>query len=42
MLKRATMNETIDLLLRRRSAPAQTLTEPGPSAGEIETLLKIA
>jgi nitroreductase len=36
------MNETIDLLLRRRSAPPQTLTEPGPSADEIETLLKIA
>ena len=36
------MNETIDLLLRRRSAPPQTLVGPGPTAAEIETLLKVA
>jgi nitroreductase len=36
------MNETIGLLLNRRSAPPQTLVEPGPTAEEIETLLKVA
>jgi nitroreductase len=36
------MNETIDLLLHRRSAPPQTLVEPAPTAQEIETLLKVA
>jgi nitroreductase len=36
------MNETIGLLLNRRSAPPQTLVEPGPTAAEIQTLLKIA
>jgi nitroreductase len=35
-------NPTIDLLLSRRSAPAQTLKGPGPGKDEIETLLKIA
>jgi nitroreductase len=35
-------NSTIDLLLSRRSAPPQTLTAPGPSKDEIETLLKVA
>jgi len=36
------MNETIDLLKRRRSVPAVALAEPGPSAEELETLLGIA
>jgi nitroreductase len=36
------MNPTIDLLLGRRSAPPQTLTGPGPTNEEIETLLRIA
>ncbi len=36
------MNETLDLLAKRRSAPAATLTEPGPSAEELDSLLKIA
>jgi nitroreductase len=36
------MNETIDLLRRRRSLPPQGMTGPGPNAEEIETLLKIA
>jgi len=36
------MNETIDLLLRRRSLPPQGMTGPGPSPEEIETLLTIA
>jgi len=36
------MNETIDLLKRRRSAPPQTMSAPGPSAAELETLLGIA
>jgi nitroreductase len=36
------MSDVIDLLLRRRSVPAFALGEPGPSAGEIETLLTAA
>jgi nitroreductase len=36
------MTETIDLLLSRRSVPPQTLAEPGPTADDVETLLKIA
>jgi nitroreductase len=36
------MNETIELLRRRRSLPPQGMTGPGPSEGEIETLLTIA
>jgi nitroreductase len=36
------MNETIALLQRRRSVPPQTMAGPGPDAGELETLLKIA
>ncbi len=36
------MNETIRLLARRRSLAPANLTEPGPSAAEIETLLTIA
>jgi nitroreductase len=36
------MNATIDLLKTRRSAPALSLTEPGPTAEELETLLSVA
>ena len=36
------MNETIALLLRRRSVPPQTMAGPGPDAGELETLLRVA
>ena len=36
------MNETIRLLSRRRSLAPANLTEPGPSAAELETLLTIA
>ena len=36
------MNPTIELLRRRRSLPPQGMTGPGPSEGEIETLLTIA
>jgi nitroreductase len=36
------MNPTIDLLLTRRSAPPQTLSAPGPTPAEVETLLGIA
>ncbi len=36
------MNETLELLSTRRSAPAATLAEPGPTASELESLLKIA
>jgi nitroreductase len=36
------MNPTIDLLLSRRSAPPQTLVEPGPTPQETEILLRIA
>jgi nitroreductase len=36
------MNETLELLSTRRSAPAATLTEPGPTAEELESLLKVA
>jgi nitroreductase len=36
------MNETIKLLQTRRSAPAVSLSEPGPSAEELELLLAIA
>lgn len=36
------MNATIDLLKGRRSAPALSLTEPGPTAAELETLLTVA
>jgi nitroreductase len=32
----------IDLLLRRRSAPAQTMVGPPPTPGDLETLLTIA
>jgi nitroreductase len=34
--------ETLALLARRRSTTAKAMTGPGPSAGELETLLKIA
>jgi nitroreductase len=33
---------TIEMLLRRRSAPPQTLTGPPPTSQEVETLLTIA
>ncbi len=36
------MNETIRLLARRRSLAPANLTEPGPSAADVETLLTIA
>ena len=36
------MTETIDLLLKRRSVSPVALSGPGPSAQELETLLKIA
>ncbi len=36
------MNDTIALLASRRSAPAATLSEPGPNAAEIDILLKVA
>jgi nitroreductase len=36
------MNETLALLSTRRSAPAASLTEPGPSPQELDSLLKIA
>ncbi|WP_026595771.1 nitroreductase family protein [Methyloferula stellata] len=36
------MNETLELLASRRSAPAASLSEPGPSPEELESLLKIA
>ncbi|WP_219321600.1 nitroreductase [Methylovirgula sp. HY1] len=36
------MNATIDLLKTRRSAPALSLLEPGPTAAELETLLTSA
>lgn len=32
--------ETIELLLRRRSAKALTMSEPGPSEAEVETILR--
>jgi len=36
------MNDTIALLEARRSAPAATLSEPGPNAQEIDILLRVA
>jgi len=36
------MNETIELLRRRRSLPPQGMTGPGPDAAEIEALLTLA
>jgi nitroreductase len=36
------MNETINLLKVRRSAPAANLCAPGPDARELQTLLEIA
>lgn len=36
------MNATIDLLTTRRSAPALSLVQPGPTAAELETLLTAA
>jgi nitroreductase len=36
------MNDTIELLARRRSAPALALAEPGPTPQEIEMMLGIA
>ncbi|RBP06424.1 nitroreductase [Roseiarcus fermentans] len=36
------MNDTIALLERRRSAPPAVLTGPGPTAGELETILTLA
>ena len=36
------MNATIDLLKTRRSAPALSLQEPGPTPAELETLLTAA
>ena len=36
------MNDTIELLRRRRSVPPQGMTGPGPTPDEIETMLRIA
>ena len=36
------MNDTIALLERRRSAPPALMTEPGPGADELRTILTIA
>ena len=36
------MNESLSRLLQRRSVPAKWLGEPGPSRGEIDTLLTVA
>jgi nitroreductase len=36
------MNETLKLLATRRSAKVALLTEPGPTPGELETILTIA
>ena len=36
------MNETLQLLSRRRSAKIALLAEPGPSASELETILTVA
>lgn len=36
------MNETIKLLRTRRSAPANTLAEPGPAPEEMEVILTLA
>jgi nitroreductase len=36
------MNDTIDLLRRRRSAPPALMTGPGPTADELETILSLA
>ena len=36
------MNETLKLLLSRRSAKVALLAAPGPSAAELETMLTIA
>lgn len=38
----ATANPTIDLMARRRSAPPLTMTGPGPSPDELDTLLTLA
>ncbi len=35
-------HDLIDLLAHRRSAPPLTMTGPGPSAGELDTLLTLA
>lgn len=37
-----TANTTIDLLKSRRSAPALSLTEPGPTEAELDMLLTVA
>ncbi len=36
------MNDTIDLLKRRRSAPPAVMDGPGPSAHDLETILTVA
>ncbi len=36
------MNETLDLLRRRRSLPPAAMAAPGPDAGELAELLKLA
>ncbi len=36
------MNETLELLSTRRSAPAASLAEPGPTAAELDELLTVA
>jgi len=42
VIQECLMNETIDLLRRRRSVPAAFLAAPGPRPEELETLLTIA
>lgn len=42
MLPESKMNTTLDLLQTRRSVPPHLLAGPGPSAEEVERLLKIA
>jgi len=36
------MNDTIDILKRRRSAPPPLMTGPAPSADELATILTVA
>lgn len=38
----ASLNPTIDLMARRRSAPPLTMTGPGPDAAELDRLLTLA
>ena len=42
MTPESKMNDTLDMLGARRSVPPHLLVEPGPTAGELETLLRLA